>query len=389
MNNDTDTMQSGKGPRQSRLGRGFWILVIIAGVILGIRYFASTSNPPPSPEPEEHVGKRSVAPVEPSAKEVEDLRNRRKKELEEQRLKLETEKLRADIDARHAKFRGDVAAIVEKYRKMLPLSSAEAHFKAAEEGAQFIASREGLCGFKASASLAYKMAYDKVKNTKRAEEAISPIVQSRIVNPIEKAINVYSDWTVEFRKELQMEEQAFSLDLALRSQKFNEDISVFKAIDASKVSGSIDKLISDIREHARDSSFAVIGTAVEVAFIKSSYMAIKAIVIKVATVALSSVATKMGTTVTSATVSAVADGPLPIGDLIGGVITIAGLTWTAYDIYKVTKTMPDEMERKVMEAVAASKKALMRTGDENLETAKKASLKSADSRVKELHNLIK
>ena len=73
---------------------------------------------------------------------MEDLRSRRKSELEEQRLKLESEKLRADIDARHAKFRGDVAAIVEKYRKMLPLSLAEAHFKEAEEDLQSLLDSE-------------------------------------------------------------------------------------------------------------------------------------------------------------------------------------------------------------------------------------------------------
>ena len=387
MNKDSDIMQSKMSPRTNRLGRGFWILVIIAGVILGIRYFASNSSIVRSTP--RHIEVHPVTPDEPSPKAADDLRSRRKSELEKQRLKLESEKLRADIDARHAKFRGDVAAIVEKYRKMLPLSLAEAHFKEAEEGAHFIASREGLCGFKASASLAYKMAYDKVKRTKRAEEAIDPIVQTRIVNPVKMAIEVYSDWTVEFRKELQMEEQAFSLDLALRSQKFNDDISVLKADDASKVNDSIDKLISDIRKHATTSAWAGVNIAFEVALIKSSYKAIKAIVIKIATSALSSVAVKMGTTATSAAVSAVADGPLPIGDVIGGVITIGGLTWTAIDIYKVTKTMPEELESGILDAIKVSRASLERTGKANLETERESCLKSADSRVKELHNIIK
>ena len=233
------------------------------------------------------------------------------------------------------------------------------------------------------------MAYDKVKRTKRAEEAIDPIVQTRIVNPVKMAIEVYSDWTVEFRKELQMEEQAFSLDLALRSQKFNDDISVLKADDASKVNDSIDKLISDIRKHATTSAWAGVNVAFEVALIKSSYKAIKAIVIKIATSALSSVAVKMGTTATSAAVSAVADGPLPIGDVIGGVITIGGLTWTAIDIYKVTKTMPEELESGILDAIKESRASLERTGKANLETERESCLKSADSRVKELHNIIK
>jgi len=352
--------------RRSVLGKCFWFIGVIACTVLVFRCLL-----PDEALAEVGTLEAGRLPIKtPFSEDVETLRQNRQKEMEDtqEKLKLETRKLCADIDARHAKFRDDVTAIVEKYRKMFPLSSAEAHFKAAEEGAHFIASREGLCGFEASTSLAYKMAYDKVKNTKMVEEAISPIIQSRIVNPIEKAIKVYSNWTVEFRKELQMEEQAFSLDLALRSQKFNDDISDIQGIDATNVRALMNKLISDVREHARDSSFAVIGTAFEVALIKSSNMAIfKAIVIEVATEALSSAATGMFMWMVS---------PM---DFVSMPIAI----------YTVMKTMSEEMERKVKESVVESKEALMRTAVENLKTESEASLKSADLRVRELYNLIK
>ena len=308
--------------------------------------------------------------------------------MDAKKLELEKKKLRVDIEARHAKFRGDVDAIVEKSRKMLPLSVAEAHFKTAEEGADFIASREGLCGFKVCAVLAYKMAYDKVKKTNRTEEAIAPVVASHIEKPIEMAVKAYSDWAAKFQYELQKEEQAFSLDLALRSQKFKADISAIKTIDVTKINESIGRLVSDIQEHAKEAVFVSLGTVIEAIMIKSSYVAIKQMAVKIVIVALSSVSTKLGATAVAATGSAVADGPLPIGDIIGGVITIGGLTWTAYDIYKVTKTMPDEMKGGMMKAINESREALMRTGIDNLEKTRDDCLESADSRVKELYRVI-
>ena len=308
--------------------------------------------------------------------------------MDAEKLELETKKLCADVEARHAKFRGDVDAIVEKYRKMLPLSVAEAHFKTAEEGADFIASREGLCGFKVCAVLAYKMAYDKVKKTNRTEEAIAPVVASHIEKPIEMAVKAYSDWTAKFQYELQKEEQAFSLDLALKSQKFKSDISVIKAVDVTKINESIGRLVSDIQEHAKEAVFTGFGTTIEAVMIASSYAAIKSMAIEIATVVLSSVSTKLGTTAVAAAGSSVADGPLPIGDIVGGVIAIGGLTWTAYDIYKVTKTMPDEMKGGMMKAINESREALMRTGIDNLEKTRDDCLESADSRVKELYRVI-
>lgn len=372
--------------RKSVLGKCFWLVVVIACTVMGIRHLCSIGTGTGGGG---HIGGEGiVSPPSVSPEDVKTLQTKRQKEMDAKKLELEKKKLRVDIEARHAKFRGDVDAIVEKSRKMLPLSVAEAHFKTAEEGADFIASREGLCGFKVCAVLAYKMAYDKVKKTNRTEEAIAPVVASHIEKPIEMAVKAYSDWAAKFQYELQKEEQAFSLDLALRSQKFKADISAIKTIDVTKINESIGRLVSDIQEHAKEAVFVSLGTVIEAIMIKSSYVAIKQMAVKIVIVALSSVSTKLGATAVAATGSAVADGPLPIGDIIGGVITIGGLTWTAYDIYKVTKTMPDEMKGGMMKAINESREALMRTGIDNLEKTRDDCLESADSRVKELYRVI-
>jgi len=59
--------------------------------------------------------------------------------------------------------------------------------------------------------------------------------------------------------------------------------------------------------------------------------------------------------------AAVADGPLPVGDIIAGV-AIAGCTaWSAWDVYKATKILPEEL-RSTLEA--ATRKCERQTLDE-------------------------
>lgn len=49
-----------------------------------------------------------------------------------------------------------------------------------------------------------------------------------------------------------------------------------------------------------------------------------------------------GTTAAGAT-AAVADGPLPIGDVVGGAAIVGCTAWSAYDVWKATKILPDAL----------------------------------------------
>ena len=388
---------TGQVKTKGLLGRWFWVWAAIFAAILGLRLMTSgTDRQPASGDKIKGV---TVTPATPSADSVEELRRKRAEELqreresqqlerERQQLAMEKEKLRADVAARVAKYRGDVNALAEKYRKMLPLSDAEEAFARAEQGADFIASNDGLCGFKVCGKLAYKMAYDRIKDTHRTEDAINPIVNNRIVAPIVDAVKVYERWTIDFRREIQCEERAFALDLALRSQKFKEVVSCFSTVDASRMNAAVDKLVGDVKEHAKESAFAAAGAVVELAMIKSSYAAIRTVAVRIAQMALAGVAKKLATTASTAVISAAADGPLPVGDAVAAVITVGGLGWTAYDIFKVCKTMPRELREGVMNAINETRGALRRTAEENLVADCDACLRSASARAKGLEEMI-
>ena len=201
-----------------KLPKLFWVCSALFVGVIAVGLFVQHSRPG-SGGTEINVPRAMAPPV--AEGEVKELQQKRAREIAEK-------KLIADIELRLEKFNGDLSALVEKYRKMLPLSQADEYFQQSVEGGNFIASKEGLCGFKCCVSLAYKMAYDKIKDTDRTGEAIEPLVREKISAPIERAIGVYAKWSEDFKRELQKEVQDFALDIAARG--FEPPIQVFARI---------------------------------------------------------------------------------------------------------------------------------------------------------------
>ena len=377
-------IKAGQAPR-GHLGRIFWLAAVLLVAVIAIHFVRRFS-----PSGRGHgIGPEVVKGAKPSANEVETLRKKRQIELEQQKLELEKKKFAADVELRIQKYRGDVAATVERYRKMVPLSEAEAAFRNSEDSAAFIASKKGLCGFKCCVSLAYKMAYDKVKGTTRTEEAISPIVKEKIVDEIEKAVAAYARWTADFQKELATEEAALAADLAVKSKSFESAVSVLSEENAKSVSLAVDAFSSAVQKHASEAALATVGLALETVMIKTSYTAIKNVVSRLLGVGLSSAVKRAGTSLTAGGVAAVVDGPLPIADIVGGVIAVAGLSWSAYEIYDVTKTMPEEMNAKIREAIMQTRTALEENALANLQKSKADCEASAEQKLSELNKILK
>jgi len=351
----------------------FWGCVVS---LIGLITFRISSKTKSASTGEEkgRISSVKVSSSAPTAEEVEKLREIRKLQLAEERLK-------AEVERRLAQFESDLSIFAEKYKKMLPLSDAEKSFQQGMAGASFLASREGLCGFKVCVSLTYKMAYDKLKGTSKAADAIEPLVQSSICEPMAEAVSVYAKWAEDYRHELQKEEQVFALDLAVIANKFSDEIAVLTDDDAKRANAAIDSFVASIKDHATETVYAAIGTVIEAAMIKASYDAIKKIVVRIVAKALASSAAKIGASATTGAACAVADGPLPIGDIVGAVVTVAGLSWTAYDIYNVTKSMPDEMQAEIEAEIVKTKSALTNTALENLKNDHAACLASARERV--------
>ena len=353
---------------KSQIGWLFWVAAAILVIVAAFHFSGLVS----SSGKEGSIAPGVVKGDRPSADEVDALRKKRQVELERQKLELEKKKFAADVELRIRKYKGDVAETVERYRKMLPLSEAEVAFRKSEDGAAFIASKEGLCGFKCCVSL-----------------AISPIVKEKIVDELEKAVSVYARWTADFQKELATEEAALAADLAVKGKSFESAVSVLSEENAKSVSLAVDAFSRDVQDHAYKATSATVGLAAEAVMIRASYMAIKNVVVRLAGVALSSAVKRAGTSLAAGGAAAVVDGPLPIMDVAGGVIAVAGLSWSAYEIYDATKTMPDEMNAKIREEIVQTREALEEKALANLQKAKLDCEASAEQKLFELNKILK
>ena len=380
-------------PRKSSLAKGFWFVVITAVIVwvAASHVFERDYSPVKSESHSDFYNEiRNVAkvkPTEPDSDQVEALRRQREEELrrELERAQFELGKVRymTELEVRYAKYRKDVAALVEQYRKELPLADGEKEFQKAEDGAKFLASKEGLCGYKALASLAYKMADDKIKHTKRVEEALEPLVASHFKEPINNSIIVYEKWMEKFDAALIAETQVFNTDIVSQTSKFIDELSVLSIPEAKALDKSLEEFRDKMRDLAKTSISAGIGTVVEVALIKMSYVAIKKLVVKIAMASCAPIAKKMAGSVAVAGASAVVDGPLPFGDIAGGIVAIGGAIWTGRDIYKVTKSMPEELKQSLLTAIHDARQGLLDKAEENLKRGSEACLKAAEERVKE------
>ena len=379
--NENDAIKT-KSARKNRIGWSFWVATAMFIVVaVAVFHFSDRINPPS--ERGGRINPVVAKGVAPSANEVEALRKKRQFELEE----LKKKQFLADVELRVQKYKGDVAATVERYRKMLPLSEADAAFRRSEDGASFIASKEGLCGFKCCVSLAYKMAYDKAKGTTRTEDAISPVIKEKIVDEIKKAVVVYTRWTADFQKEIATEEAAFAADLAVKSKSFESTLTSFSEENA--ISLAVDTFVRDIQDHAYKAAGASASLVLEAAMIKTSYAAIKNVVVRLASVALSSAVKRAGTSLAASGTAVVVDGPLPFGDIIGAILTVGGLSWAAYDIYDVTKTMPDEMRTTIQQSISQTRMELEKSAIENLQKVKEECETSVEQKLSEINKILK
>ena len=58
--------------------------------------------------------------------------------------------------------------------------------------------------------------------------------------------------------------------------------------------------------------------------------------------------------------AAIVDGPLPVGDILGGAIALGGLGFAVHDIYKATKVLPTELRKALTETTDACEKECLR-----------------------------
>ena len=246
-----------------------------------------------------------------------------KKRLQEQLLKNE-------IKSISEKYQGKNALLLQEFERKLASAGREDFDRADRNVNQTV--RE-MTSYKNCAILCCKKAQDMVRKTQKTQEFIRNLTGSRILEPCQKGHAQINNLLLEFLHKLQENDNQYRSELALLAQndkngKLNQNV----LNEFVKKNVKIEEKMEDL---ALAKVLAAAGGVLEIIFIKGT--------VKVVTRCCSRVIAKLATTGTAAATSAVADGPLLIGDVIGGGIAVAGIAWTAYDLYKVHVTLPREM----------------------------------------------
>ena len=296
-----------------------------------------------------------------------------------ERLAAADAALRADVEERYARCRADITRLHGDFMRKLAAGKGAGNFQKAREGAAFVCSGGGLCGWSVCAKLAYKMAVDKVKGTDAAERSVAAVLESRVLSALGNGIADHGAALAEYRTRVREEVTSFSADCCLRLKEHDVAVAEAVALLPPEVVACETKRLAEIeravRELTVERELAAGGAVLTAAFAKSTCASIRKGLMRVLASRLAKIVARNVTSATVAGTAAVADGPLPIGDIAGGVIEVVGLGWTAWDLYRVTETLPGELEGRLMRLIEVAE-------EESLATCRRAAAAFMDESLK-------
>ena len=184
------------------------------------------------------------------------------------------------------------------------------------------------------------LAWDKIKGTTYMADTLGPLLSTYLYVPCGAAQAEILNALCDFIVQIQENDTQFRAGLMELSKENNFPLGDFASQEAFR--SSIEKLAGEILSFALDTTLVAVGTGLEVIFIRSTIGAISKLA--------AGVISRLSATAASSTLI-VADGPLPIGDIIFGGLAIGSLTWTTYDIYKISKKLPKELTNTTWELI--------------------------------------
>ena len=96
-------------------------------------------------------------------------------------------------------------------------------------------------------------------------------------------------------------------------------------------------------DFAMTGAYAMTGLSIEALFLKKTIASLRTV--------LGKIVARLSTSYSSGSACAAADGPLPIGDIIGIVMAAGGTVWSAYDLYQVKTQLGPEIKNLLQQSV--------------------------------------
>lgn len=199
---------------------------------------------------------------------------------------------------------------------------------------------------KVCTKLTWKMAKDKVcSDSHEVEDAIQPILDHEIIAPCTDGQAGAEYRLRRYLRDLRDNDSQYRLDVFQQTNQLleSEDIDMTLVENFTNELYKEDGFVSKVMEQSVTTTGLMVGSAIELICIRSTLATLR--------VLLGGIAGKVVTSASTSVIIASADGPLPILDIVGAGVMVASLAWTGYDIYQVTKVLPQEMRTSLNAAI--------------------------------------
>ena len=238
--------------------------------------------------------------------------------------------LRADyvaaLDGHYATFLSDVE------------SEASARFGEVRDAIPSVVSKFG--AFSRCKDLLVTLVKDKMSKGNRTEQSIKRDLEADFYRGLYDARDKVNAHLVTFLKSAETERKSFQheLEVELDSIELPGD-EAFKCL----LTDGGDRIEKSKRNLLEGQIAATISTVVEAACIRFTVNTVSRILGRAAARMAGSAAVGAG--------AALADGPFPVGDILGGVLVAGTTALSVRDVYQATKTLPTELEKTLCSVV--------------------------------------
>lgn len=172
---------------------------------------------------------------------------------------------------------------------------AKPHFDQAERNVPYVVAEMSSTGN--FLKLCWLMAGDKISGSHDTRDYLESMIHDRIIVPCLRGAKVYG---------CEVDESAISKEL-----------------------------LESGRSNAKAAAFAAGGLALEAVFIRSTLASLNSV--------LGAIAVRLSASYGGGAACAVADGPLPVGDIIGLALAAGGTIWSISDLCEAKKQLPREL----------------------------------------------
>ena len=306
------SMRSGKIERRTLLAIGLFS-ALAAVSIIGLPFNGKSSS-------------SSSAERNAENKKIE----RRERVMEELRVGY----LRS-VERLHENFRKEVAGI------------AQSEFAGVRASIPAVADKFG--GFSRCKDLFKDMVVDKIKGGNRVEKSINADLERDYYNSLyaarDKVVACLENLVINL--DAVRKEYCFSMEKELALECLPGDESYEKHL--KEYSAKIEEKKQTLKSAQ---NIAAITTAIEAILVRQTVSSVSRL--------LGRAVARQAAALGAGAAAVIVDGPLPLGDIIGGIIALGGLGFAARDIYKATKVLPAKLRKALEETTDACEKECLR-----------------------------